>query len=105
MRTKILVSAAAALLATAPVAAHEGGIDAKGVVKVVTAERITIETPKGERSFALTPETSYARGSAPARREDLRAGERVVVHARERGGRLEATAVRAGPARSPDPAR
>lgn len=105
MRTELLALVAVALLAMSPALAHEGGIDAKGVVKAVTAERITIETPKGERSFALTSETSYARGSAPARREDLRAGERVVVHARERGGRLEAIAVRAGPARSADSSR
>lgn len=97
MRT-MLASAAAALLVASAAAAHEGGGDARGVIKAVTAERLTVETAKGEKSFALTPETSYATGSAPARREDLRPGERVVVHARERGDRLEAVEVRAGPA-------
>lgn len=98
MRTTMLVSAAAALLVASAAAAHEGGGDARGVIKALTAERLTVETAKGEKSFALTPETSYARGSAPARREDLRPGERVVVHACERGDRLEAIEVRAGPA-------
>ena len=105
MRAAILASAAAALLVASSAAAHEGGIDLRGSVKAVTPERLTVATAQGDRSFALTPETSYARGSAPARRQDLRPGERVVVHARERGDRLEAVQVRAGPGGSPAPAR
>ena len=105
MRARILASAVAALLAMSAAVAHEGGIDARGVVKAVTAERLTIETAGGEKTFSLTPETSYARGSAPARREDLRTGERIVVHARERGDRLEAVEVRAGPSGGPAKAR
>lgn len=105
MRAAILATAAVALLVVPPAKAHEGGVDAKGTVKVVTAERITIETAQGEKSFALTPGTSFARGGSPARREDLRAGERVVVHAREQNGRLEAILVRAGPARGAAPTR
>jgi len=105
MRTAFLATVAVALLAAPPAQAHEGGVDAKGTVQVVTAERITIETAQGEKSFELTPATSFARAGSPARREDLRPGERVVVHARERNGRLEAIQVRAGPARGAAPTR
>ena len=105
MRAAILATAVVALLAAPPAKAHEGGVDAKGTVQVVTPERITIETAQGEKSFELTPGTSFARAGSPARREDLRVGERVVVHARERNGGLEAIQVRAGQAKGATPTR
>lgn len=99
-----IVAMAVTLLAAPGAEAHEGGMHAKGVVKAITAERLTVGTAQGEKTFDLTPATSYVRGAAPARREDLRAGERVVVHARQKDGRLEATEVRAGPAKRAAPA-
>jgi len=93
----ILAWVAALVVAASPALAHEGGVDAKGVVKALVADRITIDTRHGEKIFALTPDTEFVRGSKPVKREDLRLGERVVVHARARQGALEAVQVRAGP--------
>ena len=85
---------ALALAASAP--AHEGGVDVRGVVKTLEPDRLEVTTAKTSQAFALTPGTEFVKGGAPARREDVRAGDRVVVHARERGGRLEAVLVRIG---------
>ena len=50
------------------------------------------------RAFAIGPETSVVRGTQKVRVEDVRAGERVVVHAERDGGKLRATELRLAPA-------
>ena len=93
----ITVLAAVAAMAVATTArAHEGGVDVRGVVKAVTPEGVEVATAKEVRAFAITPATEFVRGGAPARREDVRPGDRVVVHGRERGGRTEAVLVKIG---------
>jgi hypothetical protein len=95
--TRFAVLAAVAAIAAGTAAwAHEGGIDVRGVVKAVTPERIEVTTAKDVRAFAITPATEFVKGGAPARREDVRAGDRVVVHGRERAGRTEAVLVKIG---------
>lgn len=95
----ILAWVAAVFVAASPALAHEGGVDAKGVVKALAADKLTVETAHGDRTFALTPDTEFVRGGKPAKRGDLVVGERVVVHARAGQGGLEAVQVRAGPAK------
>jgi hypothetical protein len=89
--------AAAAVLASAvPAAAHEDGLDARGVVVEVSATRIVLKTSGGEtRRFVVTPGTEVRRGTAPARISDVAAGEKAVVHARRSpGGDAEAISIR-----------
>jgi hypothetical protein len=75
--------------------AHEGGLDARGTVSGIDAERITLRTEHGtEQAFALTASTEFVKGRAPAVREDVAPGMRAVVHARRIGDRLEARLVR-----------
>src|SRR6266702_2026221 len=75
--------------------AHQGGTDAKGVVKEVAADHITIiEHGDETATFALTPRTEFVVGTTPAKREEIRSGWRVVIHAKKMGGRLEAVLVR-----------
>jgi hypothetical protein len=95
---------AAALLAGGLATAHEGGTDARGVVKVITAEELVVETTTGaELRVALVPTTEVQRGKQRILPREVRAGERVVVHAAPRGGRLEATLVRVAAARPQTP--
>ncbi len=103
MRQAFLAALAAAFLAQAALA-HEGGLDAKGTVEAIAEDRIDVRTAKGVKSFALTPRTEIVKGRAPAKAGDLRPGDRVVVHARARDGKLEAFEVRAGSGK-PQPAR
>ncbi len=75
--------------------AHEGGIDARGTVSGIDDERITLKTDSGtEQAFALTANTEFVKGKAPAARGDVAPGMRAVVHARRAGDRLEARLVR-----------
>ena len=74
---------------------HEGGTDARGTVSGIDAERITVQTERGtEQAFTLTARTEFVKGQEPARREDVKPGLRVVVHARRNGDQLEARLVR-----------
>lgn len=75
--------------------AHEGGLDARGTVIGIDAERITLRTERGtEQAFTLSASTEFVKGRAPAGREDVEPGMRAVVHARRSGDRLEARLVR-----------
>jgi hypothetical protein len=80
-------------LCSAPVAAHEGGHDARGVVTLVGSQELTIKTNQGETKFFLTPETQFVKDGMPATAQDLKTSDRVVVHAKKIAGRLEAVKV------------
>lgn len=91
-----------ALVGPALAAAHEGGLDARGTIKEIGADEVVLATAQGkDQTYALGPDTKYRRGTAPARREDVRAGERAVVHARREGDKLHATEIRLAPAGAP----
>jgi hypothetical protein len=88
-----------ALVAPALGAGHEGGLDARGTIKTIGADEVVLSTAQGkDQAYALGPDTKFRRGAAPARREDVRAGERAVVHARREGDKLHATEIRLAPA-------
>lgn len=94
-----ILFAALTSLVAAPAVAHEHGDRAMGVVASATAERIVIKTADGHPvTFSVTPETRFLRGESPARPEDVRAGERAVVHGKRVGEALEAVLVKLGPA-------
>jgi hypothetical protein len=82
----LLVSA----LCSTPVFAHEGGYDARGVVTSVAPQELIIKTNRGEEKFLLTPETQFVKDGLPAAVQDLKSSDRVVVHSKKKGGRLEA---------------
>lgn len=99
-RTRALLALITAL-AAAPAAAHEHGGKAMGVVREISAERIVIETADGHRvAFSVTKDTRFSRGSAPARREDVKPGERAAVHGERRGETLSALQVKLGAERA-----
>jgi uncharacterized protein DUF5666 len=90
---------AGALAAPGFALAHEGGNHAKGTVHEITADRIVVTSQLGKDAvFTLAPETTFERGNAPARREDVKVGERVVVHGKHAGNREVATIVKLAPA-------
>lgn len=74
----------AALFALAlgvPAVAHEGHHhNAMGTVRAVAAAELQIETKESKlETFVLTDATTYKRGDAAARREDVKVGARAVV--------------------------
>jgi hypothetical protein len=94
--------AAAALVAGSPALAHEGGVDARGVVVSADADRISLRTGDGkEQSFGITAQTRVVVEGGTGKLADLKPGMRAVVHARKSGERLEAVSVRAAMPKSP----
>jgi hypothetical protein len=92
------VVALVAALAAAPAVAHESADRAMGVVESATAERIVIKAGDGHAiAFKVTPETRFFRGDKPARAEDVRVGQRAVVHGKRAGDAVEAVRVKLGP--------
>jgi hypothetical protein len=74
--------------------AHEGGMHSHGTVKEITADRIVITTTEGKDvAVGLDPETRIVRGHQTITPADVRPGERAVVHATNRDGKVEATEV------------
>jgi hypothetical protein len=97
---KLLVACALAV-ATSGAWAHGTGVHAKGTLKRVSAARLVVQTEEGEKAFQLSPATKFLKGSSPSSAADLHPGDRVVVHAKEANGALEATQVRFGAASRP----
>jgi hypothetical protein len=92
MRKPILHAVlAAGLLVGAPALAHEGGKDARGVVKTITSQELVVTTTGGvDLKVAIVGDTEILRGTKSVPARDVHPGERVVVHAAPREGRLEA---------------
>lgn len=101
MKAMMIAALVAALLVPAHAGAHEAGLHARGTIKEITPHRVVVVTKDGkDQTYALGAETKFLRGEIPARREDVRAGERAVVHARRDGEALLAIEVRLAPARA-----
>jgi ABC-type sugar transport system substrate-binding protein len=88
-----LVSTCLAATVAFAALAHEGGHDVRGVVTAVTKDELTVATKKGAEHFALTPQTEFVKDGSPASAQDLRQSDRVVVHSKPNGDRLEAIKV------------
>jgi hypothetical protein len=96
-RTSRILALVVALLAASPSGAHEQGDRAMGVVESVTPDRIVIKAADGHSvAFTVTPDTRFFQGNEPARPEDVRAGQRAVVHGKREGERLQAERVKLG---------
>lgn len=92
---------AAILLSAIPALAHEGHHhSAMGTVKALDTTRLDLETKDGKlETFVLTDATAYKRTDTPAKREDIRIGERAVVMYEMKEGRKLALEVRLGAAK------
>jgi hypothetical protein len=77
--------------------AHVAGERTMGVVDSVTSDRIVLKASDGHAlTFVVTPQTRFLRLEKPIRAEDVRVGERAVVHARRAGDSMQATRVKLG---------
>ena len=93
--------AAGLLLASAwPALAHEGHHhNAMGTIRAVQANQIDLETTEGKiEVFVLTDTTSYKRGDAAAKKEDLVVGARAAVMYEAKGGKNLAIEIKLGTA-------
>ncbi|HZO99803.1 MAG TPA: DUF5666 domain-containing protein [Terriglobia bacterium] len=87
-------------LAMAVVAwAHGDEQHVMGTVSKIDGTTITVKAPDGTpKTVMVTSDTKYEKAGAAAKLEDLKVGDRVVIHARKMGDMLHATSVRIGEA-------
>lgn len=81
------------------VLAHEGEHHIMGKVTTIGENSITVETAGKEPKKVtvwITSETKIQKDGSPATLKDLRIGERVVIHAKEKDKKLEASLVAFG---------
>ncbi|HEX9399356.1 MAG TPA: hypothetical protein VF912_04525 [Anaeromyxobacter sp.] len=97
MKLEPKIIALVAALAAGPAVAHEKGDRAMGVVESVTPDRIVITASDGHAvAFAVTSETRFFLGDKPVRAQDVRRGQRAVVHGKRSGDTRTAVRVKLG---------
>jgi hypothetical protein len=70
-----------------------------GTVSKVEGMSITVKAQDGSLKMVMvTDETKYLKAGAAAKLEDVKAGDRVVIHAKKMGDMLHATEVKIGEA-------
>ena len=85
------------LLLTSAALAHGGAKHVMGTVTAIGQTSITIKTTADQSvEITTTAKTTYQRWGKTAAVRDLKVGDRVVVEAHEKGGKLEAEGVRFG---------
>ena len=87
------------LLCAAAALAHGGLEHIRGTVSKVAAASLTVSSPDGKAvEVFVNASTIYSRGGQAVHFADIRAGDRVVIHAEKSGGKWTAHTVEAGPA-------
>ena len=87
------------LLAATVVFAHGGLEHIRGTVKNISGTSVTVATTAGKSvEIVLNAKTAYTRADKPAQVTDLKVGDRVVIHAEEKGTTLTAQTVEIGTA-------
>ena len=93
-------------LALAPAAAlaHGGLEHVRGTIAKVSDQSVTVTTTAGKTvEVLLDAQTTYARADKPIQKTDLKVGDRVVIHAAEKGSTLTAHTVEVGSSVSKKP--
>lgn len=68
-----------------------------GTVTAIAPESITVETTSHQiQTVQITSQTKFLKGDKPSSLSDLKVGDRVVIHAKPSGDKLEATEVKSG---------
>jgi hypothetical protein len=85
------------LLCSGPLFAHGNEKHVLGTVKAVGADSVTVETTSHQsQTVQVTAQTKFIKGGAPSSLSDLKVGDRVVIHAKASGDKLQATEVKFG---------
>jgi len=94
-----------ALILTPVIALAHGGLEhVRGTIAKVSDQSVTVTTSAGKTvEVLLDAQTTYARADQPIQKADLKVGDRVVIHAAEKGTTLTAHTVEVGVATSKKP--
>jgi hypothetical protein len=97
--TKIrIVTVCTVLIFSTLVFAHGNEQHVMGTVVNIEAGSISVKTTAGDvKTVMVIAETKFVKGSSPVTQQDLKVGDRVVIHAKPEGSMLHATEVKIGP--------
>lgn len=102
VRAKVIAAAIAlfAIFAAVQVASAHGGFEhVRGTVTKVSADSITVKTTDGKMvDVALNEKTTYARGTAAVKVDDIKVGDRIVIDATKHDNKFVAAEVKLGAA-------
>lgn len=77
--------------------AHNDQQHVMGTVAKIDSGSISVKTTTGElKTVMILPTTKFLRGTAAATAQDVKIGDRVVIHAKPEGEILNATEVKVG---------
>lgn len=95
-----IATTALILILSAIVLAHGGLEHVMGTVTKIDSGSITVKTTTGEeKTVMVLPTTKFVKGSAAATAQDVKVGDRVVIHAKPEGEMLNAIEVKIGEAK------
>lgn len=94
---RVLMVTIMALFSVTLMLAHGNEKHLKGVVTQVTNAAITIQTTDGKNvEVGLMPTTKFMKSGKTIIAADIKENDRVVIHAKSNGAKLEATMVMVG---------
>lgn len=82
--------------------AHGDQQHVMGTVTKVETESISVKTTTGEvKVVIILPTTKFVKGTAGVTLQEIKVGDRVVIHAKPEGNVLNATEVKIGESKDP----
>ncbi len=76
----VVFIAGAVLFTSSRITAHEGNEHVRGVVTAISATSIAVETaPKTTKTLTVTAKTVFTKSGKPAKLDDVKVGDRVVI--------------------------
>jgi hypothetical protein len=98
MYRKSLLLLVVSLLSAPLLSAHGNEKHVLGTVTAIAAGAISVETTSHQvQTVQITSETKFVRSGSRSSLNELKVGDRVVIHAKLAGDKLEATEVKSGP--------
>lgn len=95
--TLCIVTLFVTLTLSPTVFAHGDQLHVMGTVTQIDATSITVKTTTGEiTTVMIVAETKFVKGASTVTQQDVKVGDRVVIHAKPEGNMLHAAEVRIG---------
>jgi hypothetical protein len=87
-----------AVLSSSLIFAHGNEKHVMGTIKAIGPDSISVETTTHQiETVQVTKDTKFVRGGTASTIQELKVGDRVVIHAKPAGDKLEAAEVRSAP--------
>jgi Domain of unknown function (DUF5666) len=97
MQRKVVLLLLVTLFSTSLFFAHGNEKHVMGTVKAIGAGSISVETTDHQvQTVQISSQTKFVRSGNPSSISELNVGDRVVIHAKPSGDKLDATEVKSG---------